>query len=242
MYVQTTNRCNMFCSHCCYSCGPKGKDMSRDTFVQACKLAEELGQTISIGGGEPTLHPLFWDFVGIALRYSEDYVWLATNGKRTEDALKLADLARRGILSVALSRSEFHEDIDPKVVNAFSHHMNRYGSERDSRDCREIRRTETIYPMGRGIDVATELEGCCCPDLFVFPNGVIYGCGCGKTTYGDVFDFENEEYFDICNRFQEIGYDLCDSLDIEKLEKQKKEREERDDHLGKVQEQANRED
>lgn len=36
--------------------------MSKDVFIQACKISSELydgtGDGISIGGGEPTLHPV----------------------------------------------------------------------------------------------------------------------------------------------------------------------------------------
>ena len=120
MYIQITTRCNMECAHCCYSCGPEGVDMDRQTFLAACKLAAEYGENISIGGGEPTVHPLFWDFIGLAIAYTDEGPpWLATNGKLTETALILARLARKGVLSVELSQDEFHEEIEWDVVEAF---------------------------------------------------------------------------------------------------------------------------
>ena len=62
MYIQITDHCNMTCAHCCYSCSPRKRNfMSKDVFVKALDLCDL--DDISIGGGEPTLHPLFWDFI-----------------------------------------------------------------------------------------------------------------------------------------------------------------------------------
>ena len=80
MYIQITTRCNMECEHCCMSATAKGEDMSIGTF----KNALEYDEYITIGGGEPTLHPKFWEMMGLALGFGE-YVWLATNGSITKE-------------------------------------------------------------------------------------------------------------------------------------------------------------
>jgi len=94
MYIQITDHCNMTCAHCGYSCSPRKKNfMTMDVFKAAVKYDPNY---ISIGGGEPTTHPLFWDMLVHAIVESDDVLpWLATNGKRTEDALRLAKLAKR---------------------------------------------------------------------------------------------------------------------------------------------------
>jgi len=98
MYIQITTRCNMHCAHCGMSCTAQGEDMSLQTFRQALEYSED---TVAIGGGEPTIHPLFWQ-------------------KMTETALALAGLAKRGIIGCDLSQDDYHEPVDPRVVEAFT--------------------------------------------------------------------------------------------------------------------------
>ena len=93
MYIQITTRCNMTCEHCGMDCGVEGDDMEVKTF----KNAVDHDECATIGGGEPTIHPKFWEFIGLALGRAE-YVWLATNGKETDTALALAGLAKRGVI------------------------------------------------------------------------------------------------------------------------------------------------
>jgi pyruvate-formate lyase-activating enzyme len=70
--------------------------MDKATYLAALKIAKEQEAHIALGGGEPTLHPEFWEYVGLALRYntSDLRVFLVTNGANTEDALALAKLAQ----------------------------------------------------------------------------------------------------------------------------------------------------
>ena len=195
VYIQITTRCNMEGEHCCYDCSADGVDMSKETFKAACKLAEEMGEIISVGGGEPTIHPEFWEFIGIALQHTSDTdggIWMATNGKETSTALKLADLARRGVLSVELSQDYYHEDIDPDVITAFTPTKRGEYVSRYSEDCRGIRDVtlqgiRDPIPVGRAAEWATSVLQCVCDDLFIVPNGIIYACGCQKKNYGTVY-------------------------------------------------------
>ena len=173
MYIQITTRCNMTCAHCCMNAvyAPKarrGLDMSMKTFASAIRLAEERGDTISIGGGEPTVHPKFWQMLGITLGSAAEFVWLATNGKMTETALALAGLAKGSErFGVALSQDRWHDPIDPRVVSAFK------------RNGLEIRTVTNIANVGRAKanGIATD-DKCPCPGLMVRPNGDIFPCGC----------------------------------------------------------------
>jgi len=187
MYVQITTRCNMKCGHCCYSCGPKGVDMDRLTFLKACKFAEDWGDGVFLGGGEPTVHPLFWDFVGIALGATDpdntSGLGVITNGKLTEDALRLARLARNGVLYAAVSRDSYHQRIDPKVIAAFKRQAPAYGDRNN--DLRDIREMRTVFDVGRA--KRRNLGGekrCVCPELFVDPQGTLWGCGCRTVRLG----------------------------------------------------------
>ena len=60
MYLQITTKCNMTCSHCCYSCNKNGKHADFNTIIDAIAFARDCDESISIGGGEPTLHPDFF--------------------------------------------------------------------------------------------------------------------------------------------------------------------------------------
>ena len=197
MYIQCTSVCNMLCRHCCFDCGPKGKHMSVKTFETACKLAENLGEHISIGGGEPTCHPEFFRLVGLVIQYSDydnDQIpWLATNGKNTEAVLKLALLAKNGVLQVRLSQDKFHEQIDERVVKAFTIPRDDYGIEkRSNRDYRETTIINNNYDYIRNSGRA-EKNGlgannlCCCNAMFVSPSGTIWRCGCKTVSWGTVY-------------------------------------------------------
>jgi len=94
MYLQITTRCNMSCDHCCYNCTNKGDDMSWETMVDAVAFTRDYTECISIGGGEPTLHPRFFNFLKICLE-DFDYVWMATNGSRTDSMFRLSNIIDR---------------------------------------------------------------------------------------------------------------------------------------------------
>jgi MoaA/NifB/PqqE/SkfB family radical SAM enzyme len=91
MYLQITTKCNMKCSHCCYSCSTRGKHGEYNTIVDAVAFSRDYTDSISIGGGEPTIHPRFFDILKICLE-DFDYVWMATNGSRTDVMWRLANI------------------------------------------------------------------------------------------------------------------------------------------------------
>jgi hypothetical protein len=203
MYLQITSRCNFSCAHCCFACTAKGHDMTQDTFTKALAMAREYDDTVCIGGGEPTLHPLFKDFLMQAIWELSDIsvsngipaVHMVTNGGNTAIALKLADLAQRGVISCNLSQDSYHDPIDPKVVKAFTKPMvsnefsgNHYRN--DDHDCRGINKEATyIQRMGRAKSWGNRSkEDGCCAVLFVSPKGVIYPCECRQHSIGTVDD------------------------------------------------------
>ena len=187
MYIQITNRCNMACEHCGMDSTPNGKHMPRKTYEKALELAEQMGEYVFLGGGEPTVHPDFWGFLGLALGASES-VAMVTNGKRTEDALKLARLAARGVLTVDLSQDTYHEKIRPEVVKAFRVDGDRWN--RPENDRRSIRTVDQIIKSGRAEKngIYTTDDDCICPEIFVNPQGRIWGCGCKVKSLGTVWE------------------------------------------------------
>lgn len=200
----------MECEHCCYSCTKRGKHGDLQTILKAIEFAAEFegDETITIGGGEPTLHPDFFTILKVCLERF-NYVWMATNGSQTAIMRRLADIIRgedfdnaechcetdeerdnctcyddadilngADKLCVALSLDCFHDPIDPKIKELW---------ERESKQHRrtgfEIRNVTQSYkgPIaeGRGLKTgAGYAEGCVCSDLFVTPRGMIKLCGC----------------------------------------------------------------
>lgn len=178
MYLMISSRCNMSCAHCCYNCTTKGEDMSIRTFKRIINYHQP--DLICLGGGEPTLHPRFWEMLGLSIASCES-VWLATNGSITKTALALAKMAQSGVIGCALSQDQWHDPIDNRVVQAFKRDI--YSLDND---CREIRTIKNPYNNGR-CDFGR--DGCACEELFVLPNGNIKQCGCLESpVIGSVFD------------------------------------------------------
>ena len=184
--------------------------MSEETFSLACKVAEDRGDYISIGGGEPTLHPLFWKFIAKAIATASRAgtgVWLATNGSRTEDSLTLAAMAKSGVISCALSQDQYHEQISPEVVKAFSRKKVEGDYYTGQNDFREIRTINEVMDYGRAKENGLgETDRCPCDDLFVSPTGKIYSCACKLECYGTVKrDRIPSDYEAQCARNKEVA-------------------------------------
>jgi len=192
--------------------------MNMWTYLQAIRLAGEIGQTyISIGGGEPTVHPDFWRYLDIALEDEFiESVWLATNGKRSRDAYKLLeymDIWSRDKFSCELSQDEFHAPISDRVIDAFRYKgamkgvMGKYNP---------YIRTVTggIIKVGRAIKTGVwDVEGCAQPGLHIDPEGKMWNCGCKQTQFGTVFNpqipddyWYIERYDGGCNYQKKIDY------------------------------------
>ena len=193
-----TTRCNMSCEHCCSNCTAEGQDMSYETWVKALAFVLDWGgEAISLGGGEPTLHPLFWQILGESIA-NIDYVWLATNGSITNTAMALAKMAQKGVIGCDLSQDEYHDPIDPAVVKAFTKKRRSEGyyiSEVND-DCREIRNVTGNERRGGRCDWG--IEACVCPDIIIMPDGTLKACGCSDApTFGTVFDPQIPHGWDI---------------------------------------------
>ncbi len=201
MYVQITTRCNFACQHCMFSCRPgRGTDMPMDTVRAAFRLCEDSGRPPFLGGGEPTLHPRFWEILGLALGAAagndcDSRVGVITNGSRRDAAVKLANLAREGVIYAGLSRDHFHSryPISEAVVRAFTktsaagYATN--GGDNDMRDLRD-RALTRVHRVGRaartGVWTVAD-RGCDSCGPVVTPDGAIWRCNCRKERLGDVF-------------------------------------------------------
>lgn len=188
LYIQLTTRCNMDCNHCCFGCGEQGMDMRSTVFRQALKFAERRQIPVTLGGGEPTLHPRFMEFLWWSIRamagLTDDLgmpaVSLVTNGSRTQTALELAALAKVGVIWASVSRDEFHDPIVPQVFRAFA-------SAEKAGDYRRISRPSFIVPAGRARHWGNHpFIKCACDGPFITPDGSLYSCGCRLYRFGHI--------------------------------------------------------
>jgi hypothetical protein len=140
---------------------------------------------IIFGGGEPTLHPKFWKFIGYALKYG--LPWVATNGSNAEDAIILCEMAKKGVVHAVLSQDRWHDPIDQRVTDLYMEGLTRHETEWYDEwyaepgkclDRREVRSVKIPINSGRAAYVPETRKGCCCPGLKVVPNGDIFACGC----------------------------------------------------------------
>ena len=191
MYLQLTTRCNMTCAHCCFACTKDGEDMSLETFRDAIKI----DGSITLGGGEPTLHKHFDTMLLESLAavhgfHGDGHVSVITNGSITNRALVLAQLGKAKVVDSQLSRDDYHDEIDPRVVDAFeSFEKGVFGRQLGIRNTTDGR---DPHPHGRAVellglddDELTERTAngatCMCHDFIVKPNGEIVQCGCNDS-------------------------------------------------------------
>jgi len=117
MYMQITEKCQLQCEHCMFSCGPRGKHATLEVIKQACKIAKDNHSHLFMGGGEPTIHPQFWEVFGLFCEanapWSNDTgmppVGLVSNGINEKVVMPLLDLAEQKLISLSISQDHFHK-------------------------------------------------------------------------------------------------------------------------------------
>ncbi|MCJ7423075.1 radical SAM protein [Candidatus Bathyarchaeota archaeon] len=171
-----TNRCNLTCAHCCFSCTAEGEDMSTEVVDAALSFAKANRSRIVLGGGEPTLHPRFDDILrdAIASNTSRDTIGVVTNGTIEETALRLAAMDKRDV-TAALSYDQFHDHsaVSDKVRLAFGK-LYPTRMEKIADQGRAKKNDLSPYPSDR----YRICLGSPCGGLHVLPDGRIYGCVC----------------------------------------------------------------
>jgi len=149
-------------------------------FEDGLALAKELDAPVTIGGGEPTLHPEFWNLVDLAVRtMPKGYVGAVTNGYDEEAAMRLLQLHVDQLVEVDLSVDRFHEPISREVVRAYVQKG-------------RIRTTKKEYllDMGRAHENGIgeiRLRGeprCSTGEFFLPPDGELWSCGCRLISFG----------------------------------------------------------
>jgi MoaA/NifB/PqqE/SkfB family radical SAM enzyme len=80
LYVAMTNHCNRACPWCSTCSSPRGRSwLSVEKYVAGFPAAGPF--QVQLEGGEPTIHPQFWEFVRIAREHPRcGHLVLCTNG------------------------------------------------------------------------------------------------------------------------------------------------------------------
>ena len=207
VYIQITTRCNMYCAHCCYDCGPDGYDMDEYTFRKTIEFVKDMAylsgrrRNITIAGGEPTIHPQFEYFMKMLVDEKTEVcddgtvtvdfrrgdfalVQICTNGKLRREAEFVKMLAHKQLAVVNLSLDKYHEPIDEDFVDQWKQLAvpNEYFRITDNSD--------NLAPFGRALKnrLWNTSGGCLYQALFITPDGDVFGCGCKKESFGTVFD------------------------------------------------------
>lgn len=203
LYIQVTDKCNMRCAHCGFACTGKGSFMSQAVFDKCLSLATNYQWCVTIGGGEPTLHPqlLPWAMqaalatIEASMEGGYSAVLVVTNGKLAEPAIKLAKLAHLGVIAAEVSQDPWHDKIDSSVVAEFTrynkpHTHSQYGqTNKGYANTRNV--TDSVVAAGRAKKNSLDVRnGCICNALVVSPNGDFYQCGCKKTLLGNILTDE----------------------------------------------------
>lgn len=219
MYIQVTDRCNMRCEHCCMESNPSRKGfMPQNIFERAVSAAENYCMAMTIGGGEPTLHPKIFEYLHTVMRsygYGDLEIqpFMVTNGKNFRRAKKIYELTQPDdegmypvyaydgtvmeykddpLIRVELSTDYFHEAIDPRITEMYRRSARRRDPGAGVRDVT----TSFSGVMGVGRALKNGIAGykaddCACETLFVAPDGKVYSCGCRKHLLGEIWDIDD---------------------------------------------------
>lgn len=175
--VDITTRCNMTCGHCMWSRTQQGQDMTEEIFRAALAMKPVRGfGTFSLGSGEPTVHPQFFDFLAIAIADTRWRVRVVTNGKLSAIALKVAELAGIGQIEGHLSLDRWHDPIDPAVIAAFKRDASNPSDKRAYRFCDQ----EDLKNVGRCDFALDKRPSCRCPVPKITVDGSVFFCGCER--------------------------------------------------------------
>ena len=154
-----------------------GQTMSMKTFRQSLRLFEQLGKInynhhITIGGGEPTLHPQIKTIaLNVSMCKNSRFV-LITNGRLGDIAIRLLHNYNDHII---LSVDKYHEPIDQSIIDIFKKPITYEHYSPHKKRYRNVAGVRNPIRSGRSMEGRRR---CACDTLFIKPNGQIKYCGC----------------------------------------------------------------
>ena len=111
---EITNACDLNCPICLGNPDERGHFVSMgemESMVKTILAYAGPGQIVTLGGGEPTVHPEFFDFVSLLKESGFEDIWVYTNGRRIANYPDFARRMAKENLYVVLQWDGFSDDI-----------------------------------------------------------------------------------------------------------------------------------
>ena len=101
LFFEITSKCNLNCMHCGSNCTDSGQSLTVEDVERTLRTVENEKPMICLTGGEPMLHPLFFDIAG-AVR-DMGFFWGMTTNATLIDEESARKLREAGMSTVSVS-------------------------------------------------------------------------------------------------------------------------------------------
>lgn len=154
--------------------------MRDEVFFAGLRLCEECEYGVFLGGGEPTDHPKFTEYL-VALLGADlalEFCGVITSGTNDKEARILSNV--RDVIYTCLSLDKYHfgSMVSDQVRNL---------------KFTDIRREVRVQQIGRGKSIPGAGDNCTCPELWLDYNGNLYQCGCKKRKIGNILEADIDQ-------------------------------------------------
>ena len=101
LFFELTSRCNLHCRHCGSNCSSEGKSLTIEDMETTLKSVRQEKPMICLTGGEPLLHPDFYEIAECA--HSMGFSWGMTTNATLIDEETASKLRKSGMGTVSIS-------------------------------------------------------------------------------------------------------------------------------------------
>lgn len=103
-YVEITSRCNLRCKHCYNESGELKNEFTLDQIQSIVEdIPHKESASFTISGGEPLLHPHFWDILDLVLQNNFSRVLVITNGTLIDESVAKRFAERNCSIQVSIN-------------------------------------------------------------------------------------------------------------------------------------------
>ena len=110
LFFEITNRCNLHCRHCGSNCSTNGQSLTLENIEAALKSVSHEKPMICVIGGEPLLHPEFFEIAGCVR--SMGFSWGITTNATLIDEAAASKLRMAGMGTVSISLDGMEQSHD----------------------------------------------------------------------------------------------------------------------------------
>ena len=159
MLIKITDKCTMECNHCIERCTQDGKHMNMQVFGRTLEFIRKINPAkIIISGGEPTLHPNYFEIIEkLITEFGRSRIIVTSNGLfyMNEDGTinfkELEKYLQYGINYQITNDRRYYPIYVPSINHPLIHYVNELNH---------------IYPGGRALDNNIKSYGCKAPRCF----------------------------------------------------------------------------